>query len=646
MNRRLVVLLLIFSATTFAQTAKLPYPIIFLHGLVSSDATWAQAVTALGGGEKVFDVCLNHDGSNTTASLTNDISVIGWRDGNSTPSPNRLYVMNFDNTKFQAAGHSAHSFSNQAAIYKQGVALKAMIQAVLAIENTDKVILVGHSMGGLETREYLQRGYDGTGNGRGTNWVDQTSEYGHRVARVVSLGTPHLGSNHSGGFLATILNGADEKSDACRDLRYSSNPSTTPYLFGGNEASFVWNPEPYSKDVNCNGSALDNITALSSGTTYNSSMPLPLNIRYTWITSNYNGSNQDGLVDLARQSLYSGASITPQSADTLLLTINHIDEPNDVQAIIRGIDEPAQNTFAYELPIDQLVKGYITFGMNWNNNDKDVFKIVPDKNGNMEITLTNSTSGTDSLIVYKGITLVDKTVLVNGTNKLTVNNVEQNETYYATVIGTAGGTTWQHPYSLMISYLLSAPTPPIATEATSVTQTTFNANWGSVSGATGYYLDVANDLLFTSIVGGFNNKDVSNVTTYSVAGLAANATFYYRVRAYNTSGTSNSSNTITVNLLTDVENILGIPVEYKLYQNYPNPFNPATVISYQLPAACYVELKIYGLLGNEVALLINKQQEAGIYNTKFDASRLPSGIYFYRLTAGNFSSVKKLVLLK
>ncbi|PIX94770.1 MAG: hypothetical protein COZ25_03835, partial [Ignavibacteria bacterium CG_4_10_14_3_um_filter_37_18] len=82
-------LLLILAATTFAQTAKLPYPIIFLHGLVSSDATWTQAVTALGGGEKVFDVCLNHDGSNTTASLTNDISVIGWRDGNSTPSPNR-----------------------------------------------------------------------------------------------------------------------------------------------------------------------------------------------------------------------------------------------------------------------------------------------------------------------------------------------------------------------------------------------------------------------------------------------------------------------------------------------------------------------------------------------------------------------------
>ena len=103
MYKKLVFLFLILTSIMNGQTAKFPYPIIFLHGLVSNNETWAQAVAALGGGEKIFDVCLNHDGSNTTASLTSDISVIGWRDGNSTPSPNRLYVINFDNTKFIAS---------------------------------------------------------------------------------------------------------------------------------------------------------------------------------------------------------------------------------------------------------------------------------------------------------------------------------------------------------------------------------------------------------------------------------------------------------------------------------------------------------------------------------------------------------------
>ena len=85
---------------------------------------------------------------------------------------------------------------------------------------------------------------------------------------------------------------------------------------------------------------------------------------------------------------------------------------------------------------------------------------------------------------------------------------------------------------------------PVATAASQVTFSSFTANWGSVTGATGYYLDVSTDIGFTSFATGYNNKDVSNVTSVAVTGLSANTPYWYRVRAYNTSGTSDNSNTI------------------------------------------------------------------------------------------------------
>jgi len=86
--------------------------------------------------------------------------------------------------------------------------------------------------------------------------------------------------------------------------------------------------------------------------------------------------------------------------------------------------------------------------------------------------------------------------------------------------------------------------------------------------------------------------------------------------------------------------------EYSLEQNYPNPFNPKTVISYRLSVNSNVTLKIYDVLGNEVAELIQEEQRPGRYEVEFNGSRLPSGIYFYRLTAGAFTKTKKMVMVK
>ncbi|OYV86898.1 MAG: hypothetical protein B7Z63_03285 [Ignavibacteriae bacterium 37-53-5] len=88
------------------------------------------------------------------------------------------------------------------------------------------------------------------------------------------------------------------------------------------------------------------------------------------------------------------------------------------------------------------------------------------------------------------------------------------------------------------------------------------------------------------------------------------------------------------------------PRRFALMQNYPNPFNPTTVISYKLSAFSSVTLKVYDILGREVATLVNGRESAGSHSVTFDGSRLASGVYFYRLEAGASSDTKKLILVR
>jgi hypothetical protein len=100
-------------------------------------------------------------------------------------------------------------------------------------------------------------------------------------------------------------------------------------------------------------------------------------------------------------------------------------------------------------------------------------------------------------------------------------------------------------------------------------------------------------------------------------------------------------------MITSVEgDLTKIPLQFNLCQNYPNPFNPSTLIRYELPRQSLVTLKIYDILGREVAILVNEQKPAGRYETRFDGKSLSSGVYFYRIKAGDFVQTKKMVLAK
>lgn len=115
-------------------------------------------------------------------------------------------------------------------------------------------------------------------------------------------------------------------------------------------------------------------------------------------------------------------------------------------------------------------------------------------------------------------------------------------------------------------------------------------------------------------------------------------TFFYRLKQVDLDGRIQYSSIVEVEF--------DVPKDFVLHQNYPNPFNPSTVIKYAVPKTSLVKINVYDLTGQEVASLVNEVKEAGTYELKFDARSLASGVYLYKMTADNFSSVKKLNVLK
>uniref|UniRef100_A0A7V2ZM15 T9SS type A sorting domain-containing protein n=1 Tax=Ignavibacterium album TaxID=591197 RepID=A0A7V2ZM15_9BACT len=141
-------------------------------------------------------------------------------------------------------------------------------------------------------------------------------------------------------------------------------------------------------------------------------------------------------------------------------------------------------------------------------------------------------------------------------------------------------------------------------------------------------------------IGFVNGKGTtSEPQYYSFTDKNLNAgTYTYRLKQVDFDGSFEYSNEIEVDVLS--------PDKFVLEQNYPNPFNPTTIISWQSPISGYQTLKVYDILRNEVVTLVNEYKEAGKYKIEFDASNIPSGIYYYKISAGSFSDVKKMMVIK
>ncbi|HLG33205.1 MAG TPA: T9SS type A sorting domain-containing protein [Ignavibacteriaceae bacterium] len=154
---------------------------------------------------------------------------------------------------------------------------------------------------------------------------------------------------------------------------------------------------------------------------------------------------------------------------------------------------------------------------------------------------------------------------------------------------------------------------------------------------------IFDDNLATGYIAGFRIKKTDEGDFIFIAG---------RPYRYDNSASNTNYNYIIDNWMTGVivgaenDDPANVVNEYRLYQNYPNPFNPATQISYSIPNSELVTLKIYDVLGKEIHTLVNEVQSANTYTITFDAGKLSSGIYFYKLKAGNFAETRKMILLR
>ena len=487
-----------------AFAAHPPYPIIFVHGLAGGDETFEEALHYLtgegsninwGDSVNVFDVVLNADNNEIHATLEFDVKWEDFQCGdrwidvgrrNFAPGTNpddgayvhawgnsSIYAVNFKEERIEGAYDPINDYfdySNSSAIYKQGYALQKVIEEVLQHTAADKVILVGHSMGGLAIREYLQR-IEGNSH---CWWVDPDDiENGHKVAKVVTIGTPHLGSN--------LLNVARDDttsrevwppnpwSEASRDLRYGYvawgwDPDPVEdvgvYLFGGSEYQLYMDdvadgaPYYFNHDINCDGDYNDDIEGVNSGSASgicNPFMPLPSNIDYTWITSD-NGwfGDGDGVVRRSRQFLAS-------PGDTLLIHEDHGDEPDAVAAIVRGLDEPETQDLAYGIALNRYYQGCITYQSNQQPWDNDAYNFSVSSEG----IYTISVSGYESGVQYLSVTNDDGYGVYESITEIPFAlelDLEPGE-YCAEFLGQANSVSWQIPYTFSI-HRSETTTPP------------------------------------------------------------------------------------------------------------------------------------------------------------------------------------------
>ncbi|MDZ7288582.1 MAG: family 10 glycosylhydrolase [candidate division KSB1 bacterium] len=229
-----------------------------------------------------------------------------------------------------------------------------------------------------------------------------------------------------------------------------------------------------------------------------------------------------------------------------------------------------------------------------------------------------------------------------------VAGLEGQQTYYWRVkASNAGGTS---AFSNAYRFTTGFPAAPLlAYPANNTPSIPLNVTfkWNTSRTATSYHLQVARSLTFDSTAIVAEVKGITD-TAYAVSQLEGNRFYFWRVRATNAIGVSNWSQiwrfkTIDVSAVAEVSEL---PAKYTLYQNYPNPFNPVTTIAFDLPNSGTAELVVYDMLGREMLRLANEPMAAGRHTVQFDASPLPSGVYYYRLKFEGRILTRKMTVLK
>lgn len=197
------------------------------------------------------------------------------------------------------------------------------------------------------------------------------------------------------------------------------------------------------------------------------------------------------------------------------------------------------------------------------------------------------------------------------------------------------------PQNVPVVPLLSSPVNGLALDTMHS-----EFKWSPVDWATSYSIQVAKDETFLDLV--INESNIS-LTEYTTNKLDNSKTYYWRVKAANIVGSGEWSEawSFTTTAVTDVKDIYAsVNNGIKLFENYPNPFNPSTKIRFDINERYFVTLIVYNSLGQEIQKLVSDIMNGGSYEFNFNASGLPTGVYFYSLIVGNYVSTKKMLFLK
>ncbi|MBL7067530.1 MAG: T9SS type A sorting domain-containing protein [Candidatus Marinimicrobia bacterium] len=311
--------------------------------------------------------------------------------------------------------------------------------------------------------------------------------------------------------------------------------------------------------------------------------------------------------------------------------------------------------------------GYRLFRVNTENEFPNPFSLITPTEYSVEIDLTpifvweNNGDPDGGELTFNLYYSMDSsftetvTVMTDSNNFIPVDSLMDNSTYFWKVIAKDSGLlqTETDTWCFWTNTELEPPNPfdlllpkdgenclPIVPEFVWSKATDNDPNDYAV-----YNLLISKDETFSEVdvfVEGL--IDTSFVLT---EGLDDNNQYYWKIEAIDTDSLLTSSEVFSFVVGTlSIDDLQGIPTEYSLSQNYPNPFNPTTTISYQLPRSSFVKLTIYDISGRSIQTLIDEKKNAGYYTVEWNAKNVCSGVYFYRIEAGNFVAVKKGLLVK
>ncbi len=205
--------------------------------------------------------------------------------------------------------------------------------------------------------------------------------------------------------------------------------------------------------------------------------------------------------------------------------------------------------------------------------------------------------------------------------------------YNLTVDGIRISTTWDSAVPVELTSFTAV-----------VNKNNVNISWKTVTETNNYGFEIYRNDKMISFIPGAGTTSRLNSYSYSDKNLSQ-ASYRYKLIQIDFNGARET-------VAQQVVNINSVPNKFELSQNYPNPFNPSTKIKYSIPVGgingegIFTTLKIYNILGSEITTLVNEKKEAGNYEVEFSANNLPSGVYFYSISAGSLTSTKKMILTK